>query len=107
MTPARKNGLVLLKLEAFGDQSVHPAGAPHHVKYCVTCHTLEMVVVVRPVSKFKPLWPARQINGDQTSVIHPFVQQAIDGCQADACVSKPRIHIGRRQGARSRAEHAV
>jgi len=48
MTPARKNGLVLLKLKAFGNQTVHSTGAPHHVKHRVTRHTLD-VVVVRPV----------------------------------------------------------
>ena len=86
---------MLLKFEAFRDQTVHPAGATHHVKHRVTCHTLE-VVVVWLISRLEALRPTRQFDADQVSVFQPFVQQAINGREADACVAKQRVHIRRR-----------
>ncbi len=85
---------MLLKLEACGDQMVYPAGASRYVKYGVTHHTLE-VMMVRFVRRLEALWPSWQINTDQFALFHPFVQEPIDGCEADPGAAKQPTHFHR------------
>jgi len=97
---------MLLQLEACGHQAVEPPGAAHHVEHRVTLHTLE-VMVVRPVRGFKASRATRQINGHQVTAFQPFVQQAVDGGQTDAGVSKQRVDIRGRQRTRRGAERVM